>query len=198
MNNQTVDEQSVVARWAQHWWVIALRGLLALLFGLGALIWPGLTLDVLTALFGAYALIDGICALILAGLGGEYKAERGWLLLEGVIGLAVGLITFAWPGVTELALLYLIATHAIIIGVMHIVAAIQLRKEIEGEWRLVLNGILALLCGIGLVLYPGAGALALITVIGVYAILAGLLLIGLGWRVWGLQDEVAQPAAKTA
>lgn len=196
--NTINNEQSMVALLASRWWMLALRGVLAILFGLTALLWPAATLDALVWLFGAYAAVDGIFALVAALTGDAQPTPRWWLILAGIVGIAIGVLTFVWPGVTALALLYLIAAHAIVIGMLHIVAAIQLRKEIEGEWWLILNGIIALLFGIGVVIYPGAGALALITVIGVYALLAGLLLTGLGWRVrsWRQLDE--QPVAKPA
>jgi uncharacterized membrane protein HdeD (DUF308 family) len=171
----------------RNWWLIVTRGVLAVLFGVMALFWPGLTLLVLVLFFGAYALLDGVAALI-AAFGGEQGRERWWaLLIEGVVGIAVGIITLFWPAITELALLAVIAFWAIATGVLEIVAAVRLRREIEGEWLLALAGALSVLFGAFVVITPRAGALALVWLIGGYAIVFGVLLIALGLqlRAWG-------------
>ncbi|MDX1524136.1 MAG: DUF308 domain-containing protein, partial [Anaerolineae bacterium] len=120
---------------ARNWWMLAIRGIIALIFGVLALIWPGITLFVLVMLFGAYALLDGIFALIAAVKGSQ--KERWWMLgLEGIAGIAAAAITILWPGMTALVLLYIIGAWALLTGVLEIVAAIRLRREIEGEWLL--------------------------------------------------------------
>ena len=145
---------------ARNWWVLALRGVFAIIFGVLALIWPALTLLVLITLFGAYALVDGIFAVI-AGIASYGRNERWWaVLLEGVAGIILGVMTFLWPGTTALVLVYFIAAWALITGVFEIAAAIRLRKEIEGEWMMILSGILSIIFGVFLVAAPGAGALA--------------------------------------
>ncbi len=170
----------------RHWWMVALRGVLAILFGLATFPWPALSLAALVLLFGAYALVDGAFAVVL-GIRAHGQRERWWaLVLEGLIGMAVGGSTFIWPAITALTLLYLIAFWAIVTGAFEIGAAIRLRKLIEGEWLLGISGALSVLFGLLLVVMPGAGALAVLWLIGFYAIIFGVLLIGLGFRLRGL------------
>ncbi len=169
----------------KRWWLIALRGVLAILIGLAAFVWPGPTIIALALLFGAYMLVDGVLALIAAisGRGGD----RWWvLLLEGIVGVLAGIMAFIWPGLTALVAVYLIASWALLTGVLEIVAAIRLRKQIEGEWMLVFSGVLSILLSILLIALPGAGATALVWVLGAYAILFGVMLIALSFRVKGL------------
>ncbi|MGN6697209.1 MAG: HdeD family acid-resistance protein [Thermomicrobiales bacterium] len=174
---------------SRHWWLLALRGVIAIIFGICALIWPGLTLTVLVLLFGAYALVDGIFAVI-AGIRAVGRAANWWvLLLEGILGIIFGLLTFAWPGITALVLLVFIAVWAVLTGIMEIVTAIQLRREIQGEWLLALSGVLSIIWGIILFVRPGAGALAIAWLIGVFAILFGISLIALAYRLRGLGDR---------
>jgi uncharacterized membrane protein HdeD (DUF308 family) len=169
---------------AQNWWLLALRGVVAIAFGVLAFIWPGITLLTLTLLWGAYTLSDGVFALwaAIAGKGGE-MAPRWWLGVVGVASILAGLVAFLWPGMTALVLLLFIASWAIIIGVLQVWGAIRLRKEIEGEWLLALNGILSIAFGVILMVQPGVGALAVVWLIGWYAILAGGLAIALAFRL---------------
>lgn len=174
----------------RSWWVFVLRGVFAVLFGLAAIIWPGITLGVLILLFGAFALAEGVLAIV-AAIGAARRETSWWpLVLEAVLAIGIGLATFAWPGITALVLLSLIAAWAIVTGVLEIVAAIRLRREIEGEWLLGLAGAASLLFGILLVLNPAAGALAVTWLIGIYAVFFGVLLIGLGFRLRGLRERV--------
>jgi uncharacterized membrane protein HdeD (DUF308 family) len=169
---------------ARNWWVVALRGAAALVFGILALVWPGITVLVLVALFGAYALVDGIFALGTAIFGrGATGGSRAWLVVEGVAGIIAGILTFAWPGVTALVLLWLIALWAVVTGVLEIVAAIRLRRELRGEWMLILSGVISVLFGILLMVWPAAGALAVTVLIGLYAIVFGVVLLALSFRL---------------
>jgi len=168
---------------ARNWWALVLRGFFDVLFGIAAFVWPGITLAVLVLLYGAFALVDGSFA-IAAILVGRKQGMPSWaLLVEGLAGIAVGAITFFWPGITQLALLFLIAAWAVVTGVFEIVAAVRLRKEIRGEWLLALSGVLSVAVGVALVVNPGAGLLAISWMIGTYAIIFGVLFIVLGFRL---------------
>ncbi len=176
-----------------HWWAFALRGVAAVIFGILAFAWPGVTLAVLVLLWGAYALVDGILALASAFRTGQ---DHRWaLLIEGIVGIAAGIATFVWPGLTALVLVYIIAFWALITGVLEIVAALRLRKVIHNEFWLVLSGALSLIFGVVLIAAPGAGALALVWVIGAYAVLFGIVLLALAFRLRSMGQGRAQAAA---
>jgi uncharacterized membrane protein HdeD (DUF308 family) len=165
------------------WWLVLLRGLAAIVFGILAWAWPGVTLITLVLFWGAYALVDGVAALI----GGWQTKDSGkpmWqVVLIGVIGIAAGIFTFVQPGVTAVALLLLIAAWAIVHGIFEIAAAIRLRKEIQNEWLLILSGALSVLFGVFMILNPGAGALAVLWLIGVFAVAYGALLVVLSFKL---------------
>ncbi len=171
----------VVDQLARHWWVIGLRGLAAILFGVLAFVWPGMTFAVLVLLFGAYALVDGVLTLLAAFRGGVQ--HRIVMLVEGVVSVLAGLAAFVWPGLTALVLLYIIAFWAIVTGVLEIVAAIRVRRAISNELGLVIGGVLSVVFGVVLLIAPGAGALAVIFLIGAYAVVFGIALLGLAWRL---------------
>jgi uncharacterized membrane protein HdeD (DUF308 family) len=182
----------MIAELSRNWWVFLIRGVAAILFGIGAFVWPGLTIAVLVLMFGAYALVDGIFAII-AGIAARNQVERWWMMvIVGLAGIATGVLTFLWPGMTALVLLYFIAAWAIVTGIFQIAAAIRLRKEIEGEWLLALGGIASVIFGVLLILMPGAGALASIWIIGSYAIIFGILMIGLAFRLRGWRNAARQ------
>jgi len=176
---------------ARNWWVLVLRGLLAVLFGIAAFAWPGITLAALVILYGAYALVDGIFAIASVMIGRTSGMPWWALLLQGLAGIAVGIMTFAWPGITALVLLCLIAAWAVVTGIFSIVAAIRLRKEIRGEWLLALSGVLSIVFGFALVFNPLAGALAVVWLIGAYAITFGILLMALGFRLRSWSRQVS-------
>jgi uncharacterized membrane protein HdeD (DUF308 family) len=167
---------------ARNWWALALRGVAAVLFGLLTFLLPGITLVTLVLLFGAYALVDGLFNLLAF-----FKvASHHWaLLIEGVIGIIAGVLTFTWPTITAIVLLYLIAFWAIFTGVFEIVAGIRLRKVIANEWLLILMGMLSMLFGFLILFAPGAGALAIVLWIGVYALMFGIVLLALAFRLRG-------------
>jgi uncharacterized membrane protein HdeD (DUF308 family) len=177
-------EIEVMEMSSRHWWMFALRGIAAVLFGILAFAWPGITLTVLVLLFGAYALVNGVLALISAF---RTRHDHRWgLLLEGLVGIAAGLVTFFVPGLTALALVYIIAAWALVTGVLQLIAAVRLRKVIHDEWWLILSGVASLIFGILLAAMPAAGALALVWLIAAYAIVFGVLMIGLAVRLHGL------------
>ena len=178
---------------ARNWWVVLLRGVAGIIFGLATFFAPEISLTVLVLFFGAYAFLDGILALISA-IRRRGATDHWWLLvLEGVMGVAVGVLTFVWPDITALALLYLIAAWALVTGGLEIAAAIRLRKVITGEWLLVLIGIASVALGVILILFPAPGALAVVLWIGAYALVSGALLIALGIRLrsWAKSLQVA-------
>jgi uncharacterized membrane protein HdeD (DUF308 family) len=169
---------------SRNWWMLALRGLAAIVFGVLAFVWPDITLFALVLLFGAYMLVDGIFAIVAAVRAAGREARWWLLLIEGVLGVLAGLVAAFWPGLTALALLYFIAAWAIVTGILEIVAAIRLRREIEGEWALGLSGVLSVLFGVLLAVIPApAGLLSLVWLIGAYALAFGVLLLVLAFRV---------------
>ncbi len=181
-------------RLTSNWWAVVLRGVFAVIFGALALAWPGVTIGVFVLLFGAFALADGIMALVAAFAGGS--GQRWWVLvLKAIVSVLAAGVAFFMPGITALTLLYIIAFWAIVIGLMEIMVALRLRKEIQGEFFLVLGGLLSILFGIFAVGRPGAGALAVTWMIGGYAIVFGVLLIGLGFRLKGLRNRVKKAVA---
>lgn len=170
---------------ASNWWALAVRGALAILFGIIAFVWPGISLTALVLLFAAFAFVDGVFAIVM-GVRGIRGDERWWaFLLEGILGVGAAVVTVLWPAITALALLFLIAAWAIVTGVLEIVAAVRLRRVIRGEWLLALAGVASIAFGVLLALNPGAGALAVLWLIGAYAIVFGALLVGLGFRLRG-------------
>ena len=171
----------------QNWWAVALRGLVAVLFGIAAFVWPGITLWALVAIFGAYALVDGIFAVIEA-FRRDVVGERWWaLLFEGFVGIAIGILTFAWPRLTAMGLLYLIAFWAIVTGVFEVITAIRLRHEIRGEWMMALIGVLSVAFGFLLVAFPLTGALSVVLMIGAFAFATGALMIALAFKLRSLR-----------
>ena len=179
----------------RYWWAVLLRGVAALLFGLLTLLWPTISILVLTLLFGAYALVDGAFAITGAILNRTTSTGRRiWLAIEGIAGVIVGAVTFAWPGITTLALLWVISVWALFTGALEIIASIRLRREIKGEWLLALTGVLSVLFGVSLLVWPATGALALVILIGVYALMFGGALVAFGLRLRKLHQGA--PTAK--
>jgi len=179
----------------RNWWMLALRGLFAMIFGLMAVIWPHITVGVLVALFGAYSLVDGVFALIAAM---QHRERALPLVFHGVAGIAAGVVTFVWPGITALALLYVIAAWAIVTGVMEIAAAIKLREQLPGELLLVLSGICSIAFGVLMMIWPGTGALALVGLIAAYAIVFGVLTLWLSFRLHALHRPSAANLSDSA
>jgi len=176
-------EQQVVDQIGRHWGWVALRGVVAILFGLMALLMPAITLSALVLVWGAFALVDGVLALV-AGVRIRDNGKPLWaLIVVGLLGIAAGIVTFVYPGLTALVLLYIIAIWALVCGVFQIVAAIRFRKDIRNEWLLGLSGLVSILFGGMMIMQPGAGALALVWVIGLYAVFFGILLLVFSFRL---------------
>jgi uncharacterized membrane protein HdeD (DUF308 family) len=169
-----------------HWWALAIRGGIAILFGLAALLRPDIALEALILLFGAYALVDGVFAIV-GVFGGTRGGTPRWLLLiEGIVGILAGIIAFVLPGLAAVVFLYLIAAWAVVTGIFEIATAIRLRQEIRGEWALIIGGALSVLFGVILaVIGPVAGLLSLIWLIGVYAVAFGILMLITAFQVRG-------------
>jgi uncharacterized membrane protein HdeD (DUF308 family) len=170
---------------ARNWWVLLLRGICAILFGLLAWTWPGLTLAVLILLYGAYAFVDGVAAIAIGAAARRHADGRVWweMILVGILGVCAGIVAVLWPGLTAFALLMVIAAWAIVRGVFEIAAAVRLRKLIDNEWALIAGGVLSILFGVVLFLRPGPGALALIWVIGLFAVIYGVFAIALALQL---------------
>src|SRR3954454_9009300 len=162
--------------------LLALRGVLALIFGVLALVWPGVTVLALALIFAAYAVVDGV-GMVVSGLSRGDGGRRWSYVLAGVVGIVAGVLAAVWPAVTALALVLLAGGWAIVTGVLEIVAAVRLRRELTGEWVPALLGALSVIAGVLILLRPDVGALALATVLGVYALLAGVVLLVAAWRV---------------
>lgn len=183
MTVMTHDHSDLLHTFAGTWWVVLLRGLAAILFGVVALIWPGLTLALLVIFYGAYALADGVIALLAAATGRAKAIPTWWLVVIGLLGIATGAVVLMWPGLTALVLALFIGVWAIVHGIFEIAGALMVRKEIGIEWWLVAAGALSILFGLLVVTSPGAGALALIWTIGIYSIIFGALLVGCSFRL---------------
>jgi uncharacterized membrane protein HdeD (DUF308 family) len=168
---------------SRNWWAVLLRGLAGIVFGLVALIAPGISIAALIILFGAYALLDGLLAIISAVRRRRTHDRWGLLVVEGIVGVGAAVCTVLWPGLTALSLLFIIAGWAVATGVLEIASAIVLRKQITGEWLLVLSGIASVLFGLVLFLFPAAGAVGIALLIGAYALVFGLILVGLALRL---------------
>jgi uncharacterized membrane protein HdeD (DUF308 family) len=172
---------------SRAWWIMAVRGLAAVIFGVVALIWPEITLLALVLVFGAYVFVDGVFALIAAVRGRELAGgSRGWLVLEGLLGVGAGIVAVLWPDITALALLWVIAFWAVLTGVLEIFAAVRLRRVLNNEWMLVVAGALSIVFGLILIIWPGSGAIGLVWLIGIYAIVFGVVFLVLAFRLRGL------------
>src|SRR4029453_2639794 len=180
---------------AKCWWLLLLRGLAAILFGLLAFIWPGLTLVTLVLLYGAFALVDGVISLVAAFTGSAKPVPTWWLVVVGLLGIAAGIVTFAWPGITAILLVLFIGAWALVHGIFEIIGAIQRRKEIDNEWMLIPRAPLSPVFGLLVPLPPGAGPLGLIWVIASYSIVFGILFIALALRLRKHSHPTGAPAA---
>lgn len=185
------DHDPVIELLTRNWWLVALRGVLAVIFGLVTLVWPDLTLLALIFLWGFYALVDGISSI---ALGAAVPGHRWSNILIGVVGVLAGLVAIMLPGETAVVLLVIIAIWAIVAGVVQVVAGIALRRAMAHAWFLIVTGALTLVLGVVLLFEPGAGALALVTTIAIFAVIWGISLIMMAFRLRGLRHRVVQGA----
>jgi uncharacterized membrane protein HdeD (DUF308 family) len=183
---------------ARNWWAIGLRGVAAIVFGVLTFVLPGLSLAVLILLYGSFVLVEGVFNVVAAIRGRTGDHPRWLLLAEGLVSTAAGLITFLMPRLTAVVLLYVIAGWAILTGILEMAAAVRLRNRLEGEWRLALSGVLSVVFGVLLAVFPGAGALALVLWIGAYAVVFGALLVALAIRLRGAMTETRRAVRRAA
>ncbi len=178
----------------RNWWVFAIRGFAAIVFGILAFIWPAATLTVLVFMFGAYVLVDGVSLLVALVRGDELARRNGWAVaIMGVLGIVAGVATFAWPGLTALSLLYLAAGWAIAMGIFQVIAAIALRREIDGEFWMVLGGLASIVFGVFLVGFPGEGLLSLVWLVGLWSVVFGGSSLGLAYRLHAIHAAQSKP-----
>ena len=175
---------------SRFWWVLLFRGSMAILFGLLALTSPGMTLGSLVLFFAIFAFVDGVSDVFHAFTGRDDNESWWVLLLEGLLGIAFGVITFQAPGITTLVLLMYIGFWAVATGVLRIILAVRLRHEMTGEWWMALGGVASILFGMAMVSRPGAGALAVLTVIGIWSIVSGVSLVLLAFKVKSVGGKV--------
>jgi len=185
----------VVHTLTRNWWIFAIRGIAAIIFGILAFLVPAITLGALILLFGAYAIVDGVSLIYgVARHGTAYMRHHWTLLLIGVLSLGAGVIAFVLPGLTALSLLYVVAAWSVVIGIVQIAAAINLRREIAGELWMALGGILAIVFGVYLVVFPGDGLLTLVWLVGAWAIIFGLFSLLLSVRLRGIHEGALSPS----
>ena len=182
---------------ARDWWVFAIRGVAAILFGILAFAWPEMTLVVLVMLFGAYVLVDGTALLIALARGDALARRHGWAVgITGVLGIVAGIATFIWPAVTAMSLLYIVAIWALATGLFQVVTAIALRREIDGEFWMAIGGIASIVFGGLLIAFPGEGLISLVWLVGIWAAVFGVSSLGLAHRLRGIDSDLhARPAA---
>ncbi len=184
---------------SRDWWVYAVRGIAAILFGIVALVWPGPTLAVLVLLFGADAFVDGVALLVALARGDVLARSHKWITgTMGVFGIAVAIATLLWPGITALTLLYLVTFWAITMGILQIATAIEFRREIDGEFFAVLGGIFSIVFGCLLVAFPSTGLLSLVWLVGFWAELYGFSSLGLAYRLHGIDRDLNKLASGKA
>ena len=183
----------------RHWSVFAIRGIAAIVVGILAFIWPVTTLAMLVILFGAYVLVDGVALLVALDRGEALARRHAWAVgVMGVLGIVAGIVTFAWPGLTALSLLYLVAFWALAMGTFQVVAAVALRRELDGEFWMALGGVMSIVFGALLAVFPGEGLLSLVWLVGIWSVAFGVSSLGLAYRLHGINAALprrAMPAA---
>ena len=181
---------------ARDRWVFAIRGIAALVFGVLAFIWPETTLAVLVFLFGAYVLVDGASLLVALVRGDAVARRHAWAVaIIGVLGIVAGVVTFMWPGLTAMSLLYVVAFWAIATGTFQVIAAVALRRELDGEFWMALGGLASIVFGAFLVVFPGEGLLSLVWLVGLWAVVFGVSSLSLAYRLHGINAALPKPGA---
>jgi len=186
-------DEAMSAVLAQNWWVLALRGVLGILFGLIAFVYPGATMLSLVLVFAAYALVDGIFAIVSAVRAARKHERWGLLVAEGMANILTGIIAFVWPGITVVAFVLLMAAWALVSGTLMLAAAFRLRND-HGRWWLAFGGVVSILYGLLLVIAPLIGALVLTWWLGAYAIIFGAALLVLAFQLRARKDD-SRPAS---
>ncbi len=174
---------------AVNWWALAIRGVGGILLGIAAIVWPGITLLVLIAIFAAYLLIDGAFAVLVGARG------RSWLLaVEGAAGVVAAILAVLWPGITALILVYLVAAWAIVTGALELGAAYLLRQVVKNEWLLVVGGLVSIVFGILLAINPAAGLVTIVWLFGAYMLIFGVVILALALRLRNTRATMAAGA----
>jgi uncharacterized membrane protein HdeD (DUF308 family) len=184
---------------SRNWWVFAIRGIAAIVFGVLAFIWPATTLTVLVFLFGAYVLVDGVALLVALVRGDAVARRHAWAVgVIGVLGILAGVGTFAWPGLTALSLLYLVAFWAIVTGAFQVIAAIALRRELHGEFWMALGGLASIVFGALLLAFPGVGLISLVWLVGIWSVVFGISSLNLARRLHQISAALPEPVKSMA
>ena len=183
----------------RHWSVFAIRGIAAIVVGILAFIWPVTTLAMLVILFGAYVLVDGVALLVALDRGEALARRHAWAVgVMGVLGIVAGIVTFAWPGLTALSQLYLVAFWALAMGTFQVVAAVALRRELDGEFWMALGGVMSIVFGALLIVAPGAGLLSLVWLVGIWSVVFGVSSLGLAYRLHLIGEALPKLARHAA
>jgi uncharacterized membrane protein HdeD (DUF308 family) len=180
------------------WWTFALQGLALLVFGILTLIWPGTSLRVMIALFGAFALVTGVMLVVASFDAAKQRMHWGSLLAAGILDVVVGLVTWFWPGLTAYAVLYLVVAWALVTGILYVVASLELRDEFPHAWLLTLTGVLSLALAVVLAVDPRDGILSLVLVVGIYAIIGGIAEVVFAFRLREMRQDVRSTASRLA
>jgi uncharacterized membrane protein HdeD (DUF308 family) len=182
----------------RSWWLLALQGVVAIAFGVLAILWPGITLLWLVALFAAYALVQGGAA-IFASIRGRRSDSKWWVvLLLGIVSVAAGVLAIFYPAITALMLILLMGANALVTGALQLVVAVLLRRQITHEWLLVASGVISIVFGALVMLFPAGGALAMVWLVSFYAVLTGVLLLALAFRARSWRNALAPDLAGRA
>ncbi len=174
----------------ENWWTFLIRGVIAILFGLAAIIWPSLTVTILVFVFGAYVIVDGIFSIAVSIMTRKQN-DQWWVgILLGIAAIIIGIWAMLFPDLTAIGLVYFIGAWWLVSGILEIIFAIRVRKEIENEWFLILGGVISVIAGALFMLFPGSGAISLIWIIGLFAIFLGVMFVVLAFRLRGLRDDI--------